>query len=163
MREVNVDAKDLCNLSAEVLARSASIRFVAKGSSMRPFVCEGDILTIEPVESSRLRIGDIVLYRAPGGGAVVHRLLRRKRDGSGVTYLIRGDGSRGDYEHVGSDQILGRVTEICREAKTLAPLSLKNRFPALLWAFSPCQLRRVMRLLVKWIARLLGLSSTSAG
>ncbi len=131
---------DFAELSAEVLGASASIRFRAHGSSMSPFIREGDILTVDPAHPRELVRGDVVLYRSAGGRAVAHRLLGRR----GGRLLIRGDADAGECERVRPEKILGIVVQVERGGRKLPPNSLIRRTTALLWAATPTAARRVV-------------------
>jgi len=74
-------------LMEAVLEKNVPFRFTASGSSMTPFIRDGDILTISPV-SLRLRRGDVVPFVNPSSNQLmVHRILDVSREG----YLIKGD------------------------------------------------------------------------
>lgn len=106
---------EFLELSKDILGRGFSVRFKARGGSMRPFIRDGDFLVIEPVNASKLRKGDIVLYRKKSGQAVVHRLIKISfREGK--KYFA----AEGDFESTGGDfisrqNILGRVVIIENE------------------------------------------------
>jgi signal peptidase S26 family len=84
-------------------------------TSMEPTLRQGDRITIEGTEPSRLRRGDIVVYESPLAGLVVHRLMWRVppigiprvafTKGDALLYLDRPFAVRG---------ILGRVVGIER-------------------------------------------------
>jgi len=82
-------------------------------NSMEPVLREGDRITIEGADPSRLRRGDIVVYESPLAGLVVHRLMWKVppfgeprvvfTKGDALPYLDRPVAVRG---------LLGRVVEI---------------------------------------------------
>lgn len=94
----------------DVLSSGARLRVRVTGRSMAPFLRGGEVAVIEAVSFDRLRIGDIVFYRADDNGLVLHRLVLkwRRPDGTGMI-RTRGDGLRACDPAVVSERILGRV------------------------------------------------------
>jgi signal peptidase I len=107
----------LLDLSKEILKKHKSIRFQAKGWSMRPFIRDGDHITVSPVEDSSLKSGDVVLYISAGNKVIVHRIIKKyKREGK-TTLLIKGDASLGIAEKVDVHMVYGKVTAIERKGR----------------------------------------------
>ena len=59
---------ELLALLKKTLARGAPFRFTATGSSMIPFVRDGDEITVSPLGGAAPRIGDVVALRRRGAG-----------------------------------------------------------------------------------------------
>lgn len=99
-----------------VLAKGYSFRFKAKGSSMSPFIRDGDVITIESLKKPP-QIGDIVAYQQPDSGMlVVHRIVARQ----GSKTMILGDGIHNQPEdNVPIEKLLGRVSLIERNKKQI--------------------------------------------
>jgi hypothetical protein len=76
-----IDNIDLFSeLLEETLNCGHSIRFRSPGNSMYPTICEGDAITVMPIETASISIGDIILYRHKSG-VTAHRVIRiTKRD-----------------------------------------------------------------------------------
>jgi len=55
-------------LLTAVVSRGAAFRFTARGASMRPFILDGDVLTVSPVHGSGPRVGDVVAVTMCRGG-----------------------------------------------------------------------------------------------
>ena len=101
-----------------VVARGVPFRFVARGSSMHPFIRDGDTITVGPLSASRgdrrrPRAGEVVafVYGAPGR-LVVHRAVARE-DGR---LLIRGNNCPGPDGLFDPASVLGVVTRVERGA-----------------------------------------------
>lgn len=106
--------EDLLELSRDILERGKSVRFQAKGSSMHPFIQDGDFITVNPIANSSVRVGNVVFYLTLEDKVIVHRVIRKyKRNGS-VTMLIKGDAAFGSPDRVDSRNLLGRVVAIER-------------------------------------------------
>ena len=68
MRELGLDDDTFLDLSAEILRQGGSFQFRAHGSSMVPFIRDGDLLTVAPAEPTGLEIGDIGMLVILGAG-----------------------------------------------------------------------------------------------
>ena len=114
----------------DLLRRGVRVRFRASGSSMAPAILDGDAITVEPVAAARLRRADVVLVRR-SGAVVAHRLVGwRRRAGGGLDLLLRGDAAAGDDSPVPASDLLGRVVETRRGARTIAVSSWRARIAA---------------------------------
>jgi signal peptidase I len=102
----------MLELMRGVLARGASFRFQAKGSSMTPFILDGDLITVVPLQNSSPKTGDVVAFMSPKDERlIVHRIVAREKKG----FIIMGDGvGSKDIMSVTKDHILGRVKKIER-------------------------------------------------
>ena len=127
----------------EVLAENGFLCWKTVGVSMRPLLREGkDIVTIKRLEAPPRKY-DVVLFRRPGvtgrGAYVLHRILKTNPDGS---FWIIGDNCR-EGETVCSENILGVLTSILRNGKTITPETpLYRLYVHLWWDFYP--LRRAL-------------------
>lgn len=100
----------------EELERSGSLAFTNKGRSMLPLLREDrDLMVIEKKGPERCKKYDAVLYKR-GERYVMHRILQvREKD-----YYIVGDNNR-KGEYVRDEQILGVLTQVVRDGKTITP------------------------------------------
>jgi len=82
---------------------------VSSTGSMKPTLDEGSIVTVERVNFSQLRKGDIVIYRSAAGTPVIHRLYEQSHD----RWLVLGDNNPSvDREAVSNANLIGRVCAI---------------------------------------------------
>ena len=104
----------LSEVSREVLARGHSFRFHARGTSMSPFIRNGDVITLSPFEVAHSSPGTVVAFINPATGQlVVHRIVAV----IGNCYRIRGDNCEeedGEFDH---ESIIGTVSNIERAGK----------------------------------------------
>lgn len=117
MRKVKIRCNDFIELSSDILRRGGSFIFKAHGSSMVPFIRDGDMLTVIPVEFSDLRVGDVALYRSEQNRAIVHRIMNKSVKDGRPMVMTRGDSSNYDDGWVRSEQLLGRVVSAQRGQK----------------------------------------------
>jgi len=102
-------------LMRDVLARGKVFRFRAKGSSMSPFILNGDLISISPLFNTPPAIGEVVAFVDTGWGKlVVHRIVSKTKAG----YLIKGDNQIESTDGIiPLENILGRLTAVEREGK----------------------------------------------
>ncbi len=114
-------SKLLLDLTAELLSRGTTVRFRPSGRSMYPSIREGELITVEPVQPSDVKLGDIVLYRSQRG-LVAHRVVGSSPTQSSVLsphYFLRGDASLSCDKPIEVQQILGRVVSVEREGRAI--------------------------------------------
>lgn len=100
------------HLSRELLSRGYSVRFRASGGSMRPAICDGDLITIEPARGDTLTPGSVVAYHREGR-LFVHRIVRVEApDCVRSMCVLRGDAATDFDAPVPADQILGIVVAV---------------------------------------------------
>lgn len=117
MREVTVRRTDFSKLSVEVIGRGGAFLFKAHGSSMTPFIRNGDILVIEPVEDNSLHLGDILFYRSMGRQLVAHRLMEKQVRNDSTILTMHGDAIPDSGEQIRHEQVIGRVASVQRRKK----------------------------------------------
>ncbi len=133
-----------CELAAEVIRTSGSLRVKAAGASMLPAVWPGDILSVSSHDPSEVEPGDVVLFEREGR-LVAHRVVMKRESGLGtrdsgsgkrdleyssfkfpvspqIEFVTRGD-SIGSFDHppVAPHEFLGRVTAIERGDRQIVP------------------------------------------
>ena len=126
------------------------IRFQARGGSMRPFIQDGDTITVSPLPRPAPRFGDVVAFLHPvSGQVIVHRVNRRE----GGRFWTQGDSvGEGEGPMEGS-HLLGGVSHIERGGRPrrlgLGPervlIAAVTRTP---WLFRPLRAARQFILLV---------------
>ena len=77
--------------------------------SMWPVLKEGDLVFIQGVSRSELKVGDIIVYRnADGAGFTIHRITKLKED----TLITKGDANFMDDSPVKYENVVGRSYQI---------------------------------------------------
>lgn len=129
MRQVTLNHGDLAEIGSDILSGGGTFHFKAYGSSMYPFICNGDTLTIQPVDIVRLKTGDVVLFTSHDGRIKVHRIIRKNIQREGVKFIMRGDSTLYSDGWILPEQILGKVDTVIRNRKDIR---LDSRFLKLL-------------------------------
>jgi hypothetical protein len=99
-----------------------------RGVSMRPFLRDGDYAYLISLPD-RIKAGDILLFRRPNGQYVLHRVHKRRRDGS---FLLLGD-SQLAAEPVDREQLLAKTAFVRRKDRICRPGGLCWWFFACPW------------------------------
>jgi signal peptidase I len=118
-REVNLETPEFLEQARQLLSRTVPIEMRMSGSSMRPAIEDGDVITIEPIKDEPVRSGDIVLYQSRFDTGVIHRVVRIERSSAGRLVLTRGDAASQNDLPVPVHRILGRVKVVEREGERI--------------------------------------------
>jgi hypothetical protein len=110
---------------------------------MYPTICDGDEITVSPIETSSIAIGDIILYQHRSGitaHRVMHIIERSENNSPSaphgsqncslsetLQFFLRGDAAVVFDDPVGTDQILGKVTLVEREGRRVDLYSFKAK------------------------------------
>jgi signal peptidase I len=92
---------------------------------MVPAIQPGDMLTIQPVDSSEVALGDVVVY-AKENVLVVHRVVRTCAGSSEARLVTRGDRLMQDDEPILPADLLGRVACIERKNRRMNVRTFSN-------------------------------------
>jgi len=112
--ELSLSSQQLEELMRGVLGKGASLRFRSKGFSMSPFIKDGDVLTIAPVQRANPRFGDVVVFTHPSTRKlIIHRVVGKRAD----AYLTKGDNIPEADGFIAKANILGRVIKVERNGE----------------------------------------------
>lgn len=115
--ELSLSSQQLEKLMRGVLGKGACFRFQGKGFSMSPFIKDGDVLTIAPMQGASPRFGDVVVFTHPHTGKlIIHRIIGKKAG----SYLTKGDNAPEGDGLISRAAILGRVTKVERNGKYIS-------------------------------------------
>ncbi len=156
---MNVPSRVLMPVIRAALERDQRVRMTINGSSMSPFIRDGDVVELESVRS-RPVLGDMVLVRRSEDYYVLHRVVRIEGD----EFFLRGDAqqhSEGPFTRrdvlgkVIASYHSGRVRDFDRGTWRLAMLIWMRCAPWSLWLFRlAARIRRsggvVVRRLQRW-------------
>ena len=98
-------------LMEAVLKRGKAFRFQASGSSMNPFIKDGDILTLVNVSQGEIKLGNVLSFIHPHNRKLlVHRVVNSKQK----NYLMKPDNSANVDGWVNQQEIIGIVHSVER-------------------------------------------------
>ncbi len=132
MREIALNGNRFYKLATEILSKGGSFSFRGHGGSMYPFIRDGAILTVEPVQAHRLRVGDVVLYRSQAR-VVVHRVIAKRMLDSQADLWIRGDAFAGSGEKLSAASVIGRVVNVKQRSRIIPLNSFFWRWLGIVW------------------------------
>ena len=107
----------LLELARDFLENDKSIRFQAKGWSMRPFIRDGNFIVVSPIKDSSIKTGDVVFYITSEKSVAVHRVIKKYKKNGKMAMLIKGDASFGSPEKVEMQNLLGKVVAVERNGR----------------------------------------------
>jgi hypothetical protein len=147
-QELPLSGQALLDLMRAVLDRDVPFRFCARGWSMTPFIRDGDVITVAPLQQFLPGVGQVVAFVRPDTGSlVVHRVVARRA----AAVLIQGDNGL-EYEdgHIPQENLLGRVTRIERNGRSVC-IGLGPERYAIAWLSRIRLLAPLRGLLVSWL------------
>lgn len=130
----------------ELLDEGKTVLLTAKGSSMHPFIRNGEKILLQKKESYRR--GDIVLAMTDSGETVLHRIVSM-RDG---TVMLMGDNNLQKTETCRATGIKGKVESISGRRGTRLTSSWRHRFLSWIW-LSMLPVRKILVKITDTICR----------
>ena len=130
----------------EEIAQGKPVRFRLKGNSMFPLLRNmKDSVILEKCSMHDLKPMDVVLFRYRGTH-VLHRIIQR----TGDDLLIQGDGSIVAMEQCTVNDVVGKVTGICRSSgKIISVENWKWKLSSRLWLTSNSMRKFLLRVAYK--------------
>ena len=133
MYELGVNRADFQAVVAEILNSNNLLRFRARGASMYPFIRDGDVIEVQPIDASAVRCGDVVLCQWPNGRVVAHRVIQVCQKKGEEMLLIQGDAVTCPDGFISGEQVLGRVVAIERRGKRIERGGVLQQLMGMLW------------------------------
>ena len=128
--EKRVDTALLMEQYKALLETVDTLPLQITGSSMTPFLAPGRDSVLLTKPGSRLRRGDIALYRRSSGAYIMHRVYRCERDGS---YTMLGDAQQQTERGIRREQIIAVACAAWRKGKEQKPGCFWWEFFARVW------------------------------
>lgn len=99
------------------------------GTSMRPFLKSKD--SVRLIKPQQLKKNDIILYQRNNGQYVLHRIIKKKKDG----YVLLGDGQTSKEYPIYNNQIIAVVKSYFKKNKEYELKGMKYRLYLFFWKF----------------------------
>lgn len=96
------------------------------GFSMWPFLKAGEKLLIKKTPTEKLKVGDIIIYRA-NNHLVCHRLIRKIKERERYLLHVRGDSSVSSPEPITEEMFLGKAMGIIKNGKIITLNQMKGQ------------------------------------
>ena len=114
----------------KLLMDGHTIQTTPIGYSMYPMLVPGrDMVWIEPADVSRLKRGDVALYRREGSILVLHRIWKKE----GTSYYFVGDNQAEVEGPLAERQILGKLVGFERKGRYISVKDPLYRFASAVW------------------------------
>jgi SOS-response transcriptional repressor LexA len=94
----------------EKLADGETVQLRPRGNSMKPKICNGQLVTVEPVEEDEIEKGDIVFCKVKGN-YYVHLVESVQQKMGGKRFQI-GNNKNHTNGTIGFSSIFGKVTRV---------------------------------------------------
>ena len=114
----------------KLLEQGKTVQFGPIGYSMYPLFVPGrDEAVVAPADPSRLKRGDVALYRRDESILVLHRIWKRRDDG----FYMVGDNQSQIEGPLRPDQIKGVLVQIIRKGRRFSVKNIPYRVLAAVW------------------------------
>lgn len=125
--------KDYEHVIRDVLESGGEFQIYPRGTSMLPLLWQNRdwVTLVKPVDP--LRIRDIILYQRTDGSYVLHRILKREKDG----YVLCGDNQAWLEKGIQTEQIIGVVNALGINGKRYEKNSMRMQLYEQVWCFMP--------------------------
>ncbi len=111
-------------LFADILQQELDLRVKVTGRSMRPFINNGEVVTLRKVSPESLKCGDIIYYTTKNETPVLHRIISKTvLPGNIITFRTKGDALLQKDEPIGADRLLGKAFKVEKKLPLIGPLS----------------------------------------
>jgi len=142
-------------LFAYILQQELDLRVKVTGRSMRPFINDGEVVTLRKVSPESLQCGAIIYYTTDNGTSMMHRIISiRLQPDNRLLLTTKGDALLQKDEPINEDQVLGKAFYVEKSLPLLGPFSFNldsilssglYRIYAILFSLK-CKTRRYLKL-----------------
>ncbi|MHA7139530.1 signal peptidase I [Rossellomorea arthrocnemi] len=122
--------QEAVHLISNVMKKHKWIDLPAQGTSMFPYIKDGDVCTFVTCAPSDLEKGDTALYHTVQGKLVTHRFVKQQTINEDKFYMFKGDTNLGLDEPIGDQQIIGKLIYIKRRNRKVSAGSVSS----ILWS-----------------------------
>lgn len=105
---LRINHEEFLGIVKEILARGKPLSFRAQGTSMSPFIKDGDIVTLLRDPNPKVGVGDVVLLKTGEGKFYLHRVIKKGESG----IITRGDACFEDDGFTPHRNIIGKVVRV---------------------------------------------------
>ena len=113
----------------QLLKDGQPVQFPISGWSMYPFLSDQDMVTVYPLEDSKLHVNDVVLYRRINGPLVLHRIIRM----TDKEYYLCGDNQTEIEGPLSKEQFYGILKDYSHNQRIIIVSDLSYQIKSNLW------------------------------
>ncbi|MCI0920749.1 S24/S26 family peptidase [Sphingobacterium rhinopitheci] len=112
----------------ELIKNGKHVKINISGSSMQPFLFDGDAILLTNISFSTIKLGDIILAKY-NGAYVLHRVIRKKNS----CVFIAGDNNLSQIEKIEAINILAIAVKLFRSNRVISLTSIYSRLLGVIW------------------------------
>ena len=113
-------------LFADILQQELDLKIKVTGRSMRPFINDGEVVTLRKVSPESLQCGDIIYFTTDNGAQMMHRIISKTLlAGNKLLLTTKGDALLQKDKPISANQILGKAFYVEKNLPLIGPLSFK--------------------------------------
>lgn len=127
--ERTLSFEELKDLGRQLLETGKSVNFTLGGTSMFPYLREGDVATVIKIPVHSLKMGHVVVFEQ-NGKWIAHRLVAIHETGTNLVLQSQGDSIIRPDRPIEKDNYLGVLTACSRNGVPQQLNSFLNRFMA---------------------------------
>jgi signal peptidase I len=114
--DAQLSSEAVRELLVAVLEQGKQFRFRAGGMSMFPFIRNGDVVTISPLDRHGPRLGDVIAFlQITNNSLTLHRVVGV----DGHQYVLRGDSAIQSDGGIPIENILGKAVRVERRGRNV--------------------------------------------
>lgn len=114
------------SLRKEAILNGHSVKTIASGTSMFPFLRKGDLLTIEPLSMDKIKRGDVVVFECEEKW-IAHRVIKINSNDGLAEFTTRGDARVSNDPPVRKENYIGIVSCLERNNKYISLTSFRKK------------------------------------
>lgn len=114
------------SLRKEAILNGHSVKTIASGTSMFPFLRKGDLLTIEPVLMDEIKRGDVVVFESEEKW-IAHRVIKIHSNDGLTEFTTRGDARVSNDPPVRKENYIGIVSYLERNNTFISLTSFRKK------------------------------------
>ena len=132
--KTDFDLKEYVPLIEEVIESGGEFRLFPRGTSMMPLLRQGNdsVILVKCENAPKKR--DIIFYKRPNGQFVLHRILKRLKDG---TYILCGDNQTVLEKEITEEMIIAVVSAVFRGEKRIEEKAFSRKTYEFFWCIMP--------------------------
>lgn len=133
---MELTGKNIWSLQESALNQSISVRITLTGTSMRPFLHQGDEAIIDKVAVTDLKSGDIIAFKIKEQ-YLAHRLIKIISYKNNFSLITKGDSCKEFDSPIFESDLVGKVSLVKRGNKTINLMSFQRRCISKLYSYYP--------------------------
>lgn len=112
----------------ELIQNGRQVKINISGSSMQPFLSDGDVILLDNIKLEHIKIGTVILGKY-NGAYVLHRVIKKSEN----FVFIAGDNNLSQIEKIEANDVLAIAIKLIKIDKTINLTSKYFRCLGILW------------------------------